>query len=75
LRFTYFNVFSLVYFWTLARYKALQVPVKHSTPLIFRRENAVAFPYCQWRDAFFVSLPVRLSQNETFHLWAVGLPY
>jgi len=28
----------------LARYKALQVPVKHSTPLIFRRENAAAFP-------------------------------
>jgi len=28
----------------LARYKALQVAAKHSTPLIFWRENAVAFP-------------------------------
>ena len=44
LRFTYFNVFSLVYFWMLASYKALQVPAKHSTPLIFWRENKAAFP-------------------------------
>jgi len=28
----------------LARYKALQVPAKHSTPLIFWRENTVEFP-------------------------------
>jgi len=29
----------------LACYKALQVPAKHSTPLIFRRENAVAVEF------------------------------
>jgi len=28
----------------LARYKALQVPAKHSSPLIFWRENASEFP-------------------------------
>jgi len=52
----------------LARYKALQVPAKHSIPQIFWRENAVEISRLPEVARFFV---VRLSQNETFHLWAV----
>ena len=48
----------------LARYKPLQVPAKHSTPLIIWRENAVEFPLLSEVARWVLCISASSAQSE-----------